>query len=327
MADYNTYYNNGVPGVNPYYNGGQQFGGYNNPGFVYNANAVRPSMVNPLSPEEMKVLSKSAPSKLDINITEEENLASRCNHHGVDGSDKVVQLNDGSGDVYCQVCKERFTPRSDSKEEVEELVKKLIDCMQTCKWVGDLNHPLINDYFPMIPLLKKFPDIYEYAMRNLNKFVASGNYQSANDAAVYAQYDQLMGGAPNPYLQGMGYNYNQPMYGQPQGQPMYGQPMYGQPMGYQQPSYAGPGPVDPNVYGQQNTTAYMNMPYGPGSSVGAAATNVNPMQSQPQVQQPYTPNYAPAGAAQCCNHEHVQNGAEVKKDDATATKETVVKLK
>ena len=328
MAEFNNYYQQ-APGVNPYGYTQNYMGGFNNPGWIYNNTPIKPSMINPLTPEEMKQLQTVAPSKLDISITNEENLASQCNHHDINGIDKAVPINDGTGDMYCPICKKRFNPVNDTKEEITNYTKHIVDAMQTCKWVGDLNHPLIKDYMPMIPLLEKLPDIYEYSMKNFNKYVSANNYNNANDAAIYSQYDQLMGNAPsNPY-----YMYQQPMYGQPQ--PMYGQPNVN--VGYNQPAPAYGQPQVQPMYGQpqmqpmynqaqQPTQAYANMPYGPGSSAGAPATNVNPMQAQPQpqanpAQQPYVPNYATAGQAT------VTNGAEVKKDDATATKESVVKLK
>ena len=332
MADFNNYYQQQVaPGVNPYGYTHNYMGGFNNPGYVYNNTPAKPSMVNALTPEEMKELQTVAPSKLDISITKEENLASRCNHHDANGIDKAVPINDGTGDMYCPICKKRFNPINDTKEEITNYTKHIVDAMQTCKWVGDLNHPLINDYMPMIPLLEKLPDIYEYSMKNFNRYVAANNYNSANDAAIYSQYDQLMGNAPaNPYFM-----YQQaPAYGQPQMQPMYGQPntgynqappVYGQPQ--MQPMYGQP-QAQVNPYQQQPTQAYANMPYGPGSSAGAPATNVNPMQTQPNqsaqvnpAQQPYAPNYATAGQTTAAS-----NGAE-KTDGNSATKETVVKLK
>ena len=233
---------------------------YHQPGY-YNYGLPTPNHHPSLTAEEMKLIATQNPNKLDITITEADKYRAICNHKDQNKIDRVVQLSDGSGDVFCPICNYRWNPENLSKEEVKDLCDKLIAAMQNAKWVGDYGVELTRQYFAMIPLLEKFPDLYEYAMKQFNRYCSTNGYASANDAAIYNQYNSLMG-----FSSGYGYN------PQPQGyygstvNPQYAQaPQYGMPM-----------------------NPYMNQ-----GVVQQPATNVNPMQAQGM------PNpYAAQGAGQ-----------------------------
>ena len=238
-----------------------------------------------LTQEEMKMIQQVAPDKLDITISQTDSLRAICNHKDGTGS-KVYELADGSGDVYCPICQCRWDPYNATKEEAKEIVNKLISLMQNAKWVGDYGVNLIRDYFPLIPLLEKFPDLYEVAMKQFNKYCTANGYGTANDAAVYANYNNIMGFggvqnyAPNPYNQQYAYG-AQPQYGAPNpqygyngyqpapgygyGQPQPGNP-YGAPAGYQGAPMTNP--MDVN-----NGMSYQGQPQGYQPQYGAPNPN------------------------------------------------------
>ena len=242
MDMYNNYYGQ------PNYYGGPAM--YNQP-MYYNTGMITPQNTPSLTAEEMKLIQQTNPSKIDITITEADKLRAICNHKDQNKVDRVAQVQDGSGDVFCPICNYRWNPENLSKEEVKEVCDKLIAAMQNAKWVGDYGVQLTREYFAMIPLLEKFPDLYEYAMKQFNKYCNVNGYQSANDAVIYNQYNSLMG-------------YSAPAYGAPQmnyGAPQYQQPVYG------------------NPYAQQQAPVAQN------------ATDVNPMQANPYMNQPQQPVY------------------------------------
>ena len=242
---------------NGYYGGAAM---YNQP-MYYNTGMITPQNNPSLTAEEMQLIKQTNPSKIDITISEVDKFRAICNHKDQNKVDRVVQIQDGTGDVFCPICNYRWNPDNLSKEEVKDICDKLIAAMQNAKWVGDYGVQLTRDYFAMIPLLEKFPDLYEYAMKQFNKYCSTNGYQSANDAAIYNQYNSLMG-------------YSQPTYYQPQ-QPMYGAPVYNQP---QQQVYQNP---------------YVTQQQAP---VAQNATNVNPMQANTYMTQPQQPMYgAPMG--------------------------------
>jgi hypothetical protein len=254
--------------MNMYQSNGQQQ--YNNVGYNYNYqqqpqpmpiyynyqpvmynNVPTPQNVNALTDDEMNILKQSKPKENDINlnITQDEFLRSICTHKDK-GMDKVFSINDGTSQVFCPICSERWDPEKMTKEEITELVEKLVSQMQNMKWVGDLPTSVVREYCTIIPLIRKFPDLYEYAVSNFEKYSGLNPYYNAAETGVYSQYNSLMNG-------GYGY-YQQPQY--------YGQ-QYGNPyQQYQQPQY----------YNQQ--PQYMNNGQGQ-----PANPYINPMQVQPTM--------------------------------------------
>ena len=308
-------YNNNYYGQQPNYYGGAAM--YNAP-MYYNNAMITPQNNPSLTAEEMKLIQTQNPSKIDISISEVDKFRAICNHKDQNKVDRVCQVQDGSGDVFCPICNYRWNPENLSKDEVKELCDKLIAAMQNAKWVGDYGVQLTRDYFAMIPLLEKFPDLYEYAMTQFNKYCSTNGYQNANDAAIYNQYNSLMGySAPN---YGYGPQYNNPYMNQPQYQQA---PVYGNPYAQQQapvaqnatdvnPMQANPYMAQQPVYGNP----YMNQPqYAPIAPTPGVGAPMGTMQA---------PNYAPAAAqpqqAQGTNTTVTENA------NGTTTSTTDVKL-
>ena len=286
---------------------------YSQPGY-YSYGLPTPNNNPSLTAEEMKLIATQNPSKLDITITEADKFRAICNHKDQNKIDRVVQLSDGSGDVFCPICNYRWNPDNLSKEEVKELCDKLIAAMQNAKWVGDYGVELTRQYFAMIPLLEKFPDLYEYAMKQFNRYCSTNGYASANDAAIYSQYNNLMG-----FSSGYGYN------PQPQGyygstvNPQYAQaPQYGMPMN----PYAAQGVVQQPA---TNVNPMQAPQYGMPMNPYAAQA---PMQPTPGVGAPINgmaaPNYAPAAAQQPAGTGAAPTVTE--NANGTTTSESTVKL-
>lgn len=246
----NNYYYYGAPTQQPNYYDPAYFGYQPS---VYQ-NVPAPQQVNALTDEEIKTLRSARPaSKIDLNIERNDVLRAMCTHKD-HGKDMVVPVNDGSGDVWCPICGARWNPDPMTKEEITELVENLIGHMENAKWVGDLPVELTRELFTLIPLLRKFPDVYEYAINTFNKYYNQTGLVNAQDTSVYAQYNALL----SP-----GYGYQQNGY--------YGQSQY-----QQQPQggyYYGQMPQQPVVQAQQANPAYnpMQAPYG-----------VNPQAQNPQ---------------------------------------------
>ena len=264
---------------------------YNQPGY-FSYGAPTPQNKPSLTAEEMKLIASQNPSRIDIAISETDKYRAICNHKDQNKIDRVVQLNDGSGDVFCPICNCRWSSENLSKEEVKELCDKLISAMQNAKWVGDYGVQLTREYFAMIPLLEKFPDLYEYAMKQFNKYCSTNGYTSANDAAIYSQYNNLMG-----FSSGYGYNPQPQVYYTNPGQGYYGAPA-------------------------QQYGGYQGMPMNPYDPYAAQA----PIQPTPGVGTPISnmaaPNYAPAAAQQPSGNTPVVT----ENANGTTTSESSIKL-
>jgi len=274
---------------------------YNFQGYGYQQ-APAPQTQNALTQEELKILLAARPGNdIDLNITQEEFYRSMCNHKN-NGTDCVQQVTDGSGDVYCPICQEKWNPKPATEEEVQEAIDFIGDQFQNVKWIGNLPTEVIREYFTFFPLLKKFPKIHKVASNNFNKYNNSGQYYNMADANIYSQYNSVMNG---------GFYAQQPQYGyqmmpQQQGPGYYGMQ---QPMPMAQPATS-MNPMDinnnPQMAGQQMMPQQPWMqqqaapqPYQPapqqGFVQGAPVAQQSPVAYQPnfgtvqpQAQQPAT---------------------------------------
>ena len=298
-------------------------GYYNYQPYMYQ-NAPMPQNLNALTNDEIKILRSARPaSKINLNIDQEDYLRAMCTHKdNSTGNDVVYQINDGSGEVYCPICQERWNPDKMTKEEVTDLVNGFVSQIQNMKWVGDMPVDVIREYCAIIPLIRKFPDLYEYAVNNFNKYAGANPYYNAAEAAIYSQYNSLMSGGyavPQGYYgQGVpGYGAPQPFMNPPMGQPanpnvnpMQAPTMY--PQGQQAPAYGYPAPQG---YYPQPQPGY----YGQGAPTTYGAPQGQPM---PQTPQPYSPVFNPAAQPQAPQGGQPQQSAQPQ----TETKEEKVNL-
>lgn len=227
--DMNGMYGNYYDPSNPYANGGFQAQA------MFYGGQVPPQMTSSLTDEEIQRLRQNRPggSVLNLSVDPDTIIRSMCNHRDK-GQDMVQVKSDGSGEVWCPICGATWSMEELSREEVEELVKKLVDQMQITKWAGNIPTNVCRDYFTIMPLLEKFPDLWDYSMKNFNRMMNANGMYFATDATPYAQYNSMFpGGSMNYNVVGSPYVwYPQPGY-VPQGyqQGMPGQPMPGQAMG------------------------------------------------------------------------------------------------
>ena len=247
-------------------------GAYGYSAYTPNQSFKVPQNQDSLTAEERQLISSAKPaSALDLNIEPVEEVASKCNHkeNGVDISRRL-----NNGRRFCPRCNETWSTISKTNEEVTELTNDVIDQIQVIKWVGDLPINTIRDYSGIIPLLKKLPALYNYAMKNFEKYNNSTAYQTQNDASIYAQYEAL----------------RTPQYGAPYQQPYYPQPQQ-QVGGY----YAQPGqaPIAPPTMNPMQAPVGIN-PMAPNQQFNQQVANMMPY-GQPQVQQQAAvPQTAPA---------------------------------
>jgi hypothetical protein len=164
------------------------------------------------------------------------------------------------------------------------------------KWVGDMPTEVVREYCAIIPLIRKFPDLYEYAVNNFDKYTGANQYYNASESAIYNQYNSLMNGGGyypqypqyNPQFAQQGY-YQQPNQGYPV-QQYNGQAANPNvnPMQAQQPMYNQQQMMNPPV-------VYGNPYYGAQPGYGAPMQQQSvPAQPMPGAPQPYSPVYNPA---------------------------------
>ena len=263
----------------PNQNPAMPMGGYNYNGYQQPV----PKVMNNLSQEEIKTLMAQT-SQFSLGLTERESLQAACSHRTIDGTSDSLVYDPETGKARCTICGYEFRPIEEgaSYETIKEASDRIIDILQTIKIMyTDLPSNAAREYFQIIPLIAKIPQLFEFAAKDFNKHEYNRwNYNNGN-----------MGGMA--MLQNLSNMFGASM-GMPQ-QPMYGQPMYQQPA-YQQPMGGVPQQPVPgaNPFGYPGASQpQQGVPYQP----NMAGFQYQPGQVPPTPATPTVPTAAPAPAA------------------------------
>lgn len=165
----------------------------------YNLNP-QPTMIAPerstLTSEEMAILSKTK-SGLDLQITEEELLRSKCNHQTPAGVSQV-----GPGLFQCNTCKERFAMKEYSQDEINKLFADVNNVMHLLK-ISDrlLPDDVRQNLFSMTALMNKVPNVWKAVQDNITAYMNSNGFSSGGYSYGKNTFNQInnMMGVRNPY--------------------------------------------------------------------------------------------------------------------------------
>ena len=167
-----------------------------------------------LSAEEIAML-RNQGSTFSLQLTQEEMLRAICNHRSEDGLSDTLVYDPVNGTAKCTVCGYEFRPVEPNVDydSIKEDIKRVEDIIQTTKLMYvDLPQQAAKDYYPILGLLEKLPQLMEYAAKNMAKH---DNYNYMYDqrnmgaAAMFANLSNM--------FSNMSMNYQQPQapYGQP----------------------------------------------------------------------------------------------------------------
>lgn len=273
---------------NTYFN--PTFGGYGYP--MYNGTGAQftgvapqnvPQMKNHLTQEEIQKLMQKENS-FSLVVTETEKLRATCNHRlyapDANGKTDAITEDPVTGVCRCAICGYEFSPidYSTNADTLKTAVNDVLDILQTIKLIYvDMPDDVAREYYVIIPLIERIPQLFERAVKNYSKYDNQNPYGFNNRNMNIVQLFNMMSG----YLSG------QPMPQQPMQQPM-GNP-------YQQPMM--PGMMGSNGFVQQ-----------PGYMPNTMGYAYNPQ----QVQQPQAPQAAPAAATASTDGKNVTVDATFK---------------
>ena len=268
--------------------------------YGYNYGAPRPKARNtqPLTQEQIAKLRHSS-DDLIMKLDQEDMWRSACTHREKDGTSSIVHLDNGK--ERCTICGEEFKIVEPNSEEVKAAIETIVNMFQTAKLLYvDAPNDLIWQYFQILALIKKFPQIWDRALANFNKYdnIYSGNGVNYTNMYYPSSYNTLQALLTNPYGGYQPYAQQQPYMNNYQQMPMQQQQFYG----YQQPMVNNMNPqmMDPNpmAYGApSNMPAQAPMAPAPGVMPGVAqpapvaapiaenAPAAAPVQQQAEVQQ------------------------------------------
>ena len=240
-------------------------GGYN-----YQGMPQQQKWGNVLTAEQINRLVKSD-NEFSLGITEEESLRASCNHRSQDGLHDTLVFDNVTGEARCTICQYKFRPVEPniSFDEIKEDVYRIIDLLQTVKLMYiDLPDQAAKEYFQIIPLIEKIPQLFEYAAKNMTKHESyNWQYNNGNMGAM-----SMLNNLQQAFSSGMN------MMGQ--------QPQMGAPMGMGVPNGMPVGMVPPTMqYQQQPMGAPMSNGFGyPGA--GAYQPQTSGYQFTPNQQVP-----------------------------------------
>ena len=249
---YQAPYGIGAAGMNPM---GQQPNNYRIP--------------STLTAEQIKML-RNQGATFSLGLTQEEMLRAICNHRSEDGLSDTLVFDPVNGTAKCTICGYEFRPIEPDVdyESLKEDVKRVEDIIQTTKLMYiDLPQEAARDFYPILGLLEKVPQLVEFAAKNMAKhdnYNYMYNDRNMGAAAMFANLTNI--------FSNMSMNYQQPQ------QPGYG--YYQQPAGFPQQAYPQP---------QVNPFGYTGAPaqtYAPGTPANFAYAPAAP-----------APQAAPAPAA------------------------------
>lgn len=153
----------------------------------------RPSMTQPLTNEEIAILTEKG-GAFSTKVTQEDMLKAYCTHKR---NGAIVATQNPDGSFTCPICGETFNSVDMSKESIEADVEKVIDDIQNIKLAYlDMPIDVARQYFPIIPLLRKLPQLSTIAASNWAKYDGSAmtTATAANSPYGYAAYNQMLSG-------------------------------------------------------------------------------------------------------------------------------------
>ena len=203
-----------------------------------------PKFNNPLTGEQIKRLQQTS-QQFSLNISEEEMLRAICNHRNAEGTGDALNFDPVTGEARCTICGYKFRPieAEVSSEQIKDDVYRIQDILQTIKLMYiDLPAEAAKDFFPVIALLDKVPQLFDFAAKNMAKHESFGwQYNGKNMGAInmFNNLQNIFGGmmmnqfqqpnpAMNPAMAGMGMP-------NPQMNPGFGYPGAG--MGMSNPAF------------------------------------------------------------------------------------------
>lgn len=180
----------------------------------------KPKNTNPLTKEQAAELRQTG-GGLSLVPTREESLRAICTHRDLNtGESRLVSNDDGS--VTCTICGSTFSTLEVTQDQVKEATNVVLDILQNTKALYlDIPEDVCAQYFKIIPLVEKIPQLYKVASDNFKQYEGINPLSNEGSNNLFARYNMMTGPVMPQYnYQPMQY---QPMYGQQLVQPQFAQ--------------------------------------------------------------------------------------------------------
>ena len=193
MFDQTNTYGNPYGGMAP--QGGYQFNGMQG--------GQIPKIPNVLTKEEIEELMQQT-SQFTLTLTKKEFLQGKCNHRSADGLHDALVYDNVTGLATCSICKYQFRPVEPDAtyDSIKDASDRIIDILQTIKIMyTDLPAEASGEFFQIIPLIGKIPQLFEFAAKNFAKHeynAWSYNNYNMGGMAMRHNLSTMFGGGMNP---------------------------------------------------------------------------------------------------------------------------------
>ena len=185
--------------MNNYYNQAQMY-----------QQVPQPNYTQPLSAEEIAMLMKGTKSSWTMALTQEEKLRAICTHKDPTKGNQfsLVPLNNGFANAHkCYICNEEVILRDYTKDDTIAATEEVINILQNVKTTFlDIAPGVAQDYFILIPLLRKLPELLEIAKNNFAKYDSALHNPMYGTGNTFAALNTLLtpgGFGMNPGMMGM----------------------------------------------------------------------------------------------------------------------------
>ena len=215
--------------------------------FVGGAPQMPTKINNFLTNEEINKLIQKE-NAFSLQLTETEVLRAKCNHRTADGlHDALVE--DANGISTCSICGYQFKPVSiqTTMESIQDACDTVTDILQTVKLLFVGLPVEAAEYFQIIPLIEKIPELFKWAVKDYTKRAQFDPYTYNNkNMGIMNLFNMLCGTMNQGYNPQMDPNmaqapqFNGAPYAQPQQfNPAFGAPQYAAAPGYGMPMPCG----------------------------------------------------------------------------------------
>lgn len=183
---------------------------YNQPQAQMYQQVPQPNYTQPLSAEEIAMLMKGTKSSWTMALTPEEKLRAICTHKDPTKGNQfsLVPVNNGFANAHkCYICNEEVILRDYTKDDAIAATEEVINILQNVKTTFlDIAPGVAQDYFILIPLLRKLPELLEIAKNNFAKYDSALHNPMYGTGNTFAALNTLLtpgGFGMNPGMMGM----------------------------------------------------------------------------------------------------------------------------
>ena len=133
---------------------------------------------NLLLNDQIEKLQKQT-NKINLSLTSEEVLKSRCTHRKIGGVEDSLVFDPKTGVARCSICGRTFKPLDpDNIESVNETIDSVISYIESLKLLNSTRKldETYGEMYKVVPMLEKLPELIKLSAKNFNTIDITERY-------------------------------------------------------------------------------------------------------------------------------------------------------